>query len=60
MQIDILAAYLLLPYTVWLLYSTCLNQVICARNPGPYNTARFYAILAKLQRQAAIYANRNI
>jgi translocator protein len=57
MQIDMLAAYLLLPYTVWLLYATCLNQAICARNPGPYNTARFYANLAKLQRQAAIYAD---
>jgi translocator protein len=53
---DPLAATLLLPYTLWLLYATCLNRAIDRRNPGPYNAARFYAQLDQLQRKAKHYA----
>jgi translocator protein len=56
-QIDILASYLVLPYATWLLFATCLNRSICLRNPGKYNTARFYTDLLKLQQNAAKYAN---
>jgi translocator protein len=54
---DPFAAYLLLPYTLWLLYATCLNRAIDRRNPGPYNAARFYAQLDQLQRKAKHYAD---
>ena len=56
-QIDIIAAYMVIPYAIWLSYATCLNRSICLRNPGPYNTARFYSDLYKLQQQAAKYAS---
>lgn len=50
--------YLLVPYTLWLSFATCLNGSICRRNPtrGGYNNAKFQAQLAKLQTQAKIYA----
>jgi translocator protein len=54
---DIVAMYMVIPYAIWLLYATCLNRSISLRNPGPYNTARFYSDLYKLQQQAAKYAN---
>jgi benzodiazapine receptor len=57
LKIDALAAYLLLPYTLWLLYATGLNRAIDLRNPGPYNAARFYAQLDQLQRRAQIYSD---
>lgn len=56
-HIDPLAAYLLLPYTLWLLYATFLNHAIDRRNPGPYNAARFYTQLDQLQKQAKRYAD---
>jgi translocator protein len=56
-HIDVVAAYMVAPYALWLLYATCLNRSICQRNPGSYNTARFYSDLFKLQQQAAKHAD---
>lgn len=56
-RIDIIAMYMVVPYAIWLLYATCLNRSICMRNSEPYNTARFYSDLYKLQQQALKYAN---
>ncbi|CAJ1949673.1 unnamed protein product [Cylindrotheca closterium] len=55
-------AALLLPYLGWLTFATFLNENICKRNPtdtkfGGYNEARLQADLAKLQQQAARFAN---
>ena len=52
------SAYLLLPYTFWLSFATCLNAAICRRNPtrGGYNDAKFQVQLAALQRKAQTYA----
>lgn len=56
-----LSGWLLVPYTLWLLYATALNQAICQRNPTDnwgigYNNARFQADLIQLQKDAANYA----
>ena len=56
-RIDRFTAYLLFPYTLWLLYATTLNWAIARRNPGPYNNARFYAQLDQLQQKAKRYAD---
>eukprot|EP00526_Cylindrotheca_closterium_P019456 CAMPEP_0113652398 /NCGR_PEP_ID=MMETSP0017_2-20120614/27987_1 /TAXON_ID=2856 /ORGANISM="Cylindrotheca closterium" /LENGTH=227 /DNA_ID=CAMNT_0000565247 /DNA_START=1 /DNA_END=684 /DNA_ORIENTATION=+ /assembly_acc=CAM_ASM_000147 len=55
-------AALLLPYLGWLTFATFLNVEICKRNPtdnkfGGYNEARFQADLARLQQQAARFAD---
>ena len=53
-----LSAFLLLPYTIWLSFASCLNASICRRNPtrGGYNDAKLHVQLARLQRQAQTYA----
>ena len=56
------SALLLVPYAVWLLYATVLNQAICQRNPTDvygYNAAKFEDGLIRLQEKAAIYAGVN-
>ena len=53
------SALLLVPYALWLLYATVLNQAICRRNPTDvygYNGAKFEDGLIRLQQKAAIYA----
>jgi tryptophan-rich sensory protein len=57
-QLNPRSAYLLLPYTLWLSFATCLNASICRRNPtqGGYNAAKFHAQLAKLQQNAQTYS----
>jgi translocator protein len=59
--LDRIAAALLVPYVLWLLFATALNQAICQRNPvtgktGAYNNAMLQADLIQLQRAAAKYA----
>mmetsp|Transcript_17891 Transcript_17891/g.26468 ORF Transcript_17891/g.26468 Transcript_17891/m.26468 type:complete len:239 (+) Transcript_17891:68-784(+) len=54
--IDKLAAYLLVPYFLWAVFAAALNHRIWQLNPGRYNNARFEADLAKLQKNAAVYA----
>jgi tryptophan-rich sensory protein len=46
-SIDPVAAYLQVPYLLWLLYATKLNQAICKLNPtiGGINEARLQADL---------------
>jgi benzodiazapine receptor len=58
-RLDKLAALLVVPYLVWLLFATFLNQTICKLNPtsGGYNEAMFQGDLIKLQEKAAKYAN---
>lgn len=53
-----LSAWLLVPYAVWLLYATALNQAVCRLNPTVkgYNNAMLQADLLKLQQGAAKYA----
>jgi translocator protein len=57
---DVVSATLLIPYVVWLLFATALNQAICQRNPvtgkSGYNNAMLQADLIDLQKKAAIYA----
>ena len=45
--IDPIAAYLQVPYLLWLIYATKLNQAICKLNPtvGGINEARLQADL---------------
>lgn len=59
-QIDRTAAVVLLPYTAWLVFANALNLSICRLNPGPYNSAKFESDLARLQREAAIYAGLGV
>mmetsp|Transcript_439 Transcript_439/g.493 ORF Transcript_439/g.493 Transcript_439/m.493 type:complete len:186 (+) Transcript_439:455-1012(+) len=57
--IDPLAAYLLIPYGIWLSFATfALNVAVCRLNPteNGYNNAMFQAQLKKLQDTAATYA----
>lgn len=60
--VDRTTALLLVPYALWLLYATALNQAICQRNPvyfargSAYNNAMFQADLIALQKAAAQYA----
>lgn len=57
--INPIAAYLLLPYALWLTFATKLNQAICALNPTDkdgYNEAKLKAGIIKLQKAAADYA----
>jgi len=58
-MIDPIAAYLLLPYGVWLSFATlALNVAMCRLNPtkNGYNNGMFEAQLKKLQENAATYA----
>jgi len=47
-RIDALSAYLQVPYLMWLIFATILNQAICKLNPtvGGVNEARIQADLA--------------
>lgn len=53
------SAYLLLPYLAWITFATFLNKAICKLNPTEkgYNNAMFQAQLARLQQEAAKYAD---
>ena len=53
------AAWFLLPYLVWLIFATALNQAIVRLNPTKpgYNEAKFQAQLLKLRQRAALYAD---
>ena len=53
-----LSGLLLLPYLVWLLYATKLNDAICKLNPTEkgYNDAMLQADIYELQLKAAEYA----
>jgi benzodiazapine receptor len=55
---NLVSGLLLLPYAVWLLSATALNQAVCQRNPTVkgYNEAMLQADLLKLQQDAARYA----
>lgn len=57
--VDPVAAFLLVPYGMWLSFATFgLNTSICRRNPtkNGYNEGMFQAQLQKLQDDAAAYA----
>lgn len=57
--VDPVAAFLLVPYGLWLSFATFgLNTSICRRNPtkNGYNEGMFQAQLQKLQEDAAAYA----
>lgn len=53
---DKIATLLMIPYLIWLVYATILNQVICALNAtdaNGYNAAKLYDGLIRLQKDAA-------
>lgn len=57
-RVDSIAAFLLIPYLIWLMVATVLNETICALNPTiqGYNNAKFYYDLDLLQQKAYEYA----
>jgi len=54
-QIQPLAAYLLVPYLLWIIFATALNGAICRRNPTSqgYNDAMFQADRTSMKKKAA-------